>query len=143
MAEYKKPGTATILMGRAMMLATKLGFSPAGAWTLAVKGRSSGEERTAPVNPLEVGGVRYLVAPRGETQWVRNIRVTGTGELRLGKKRQLINVEEVADGEKPNLIAAYLERWGNVTRTHFGTTKDPSDTELERLAGRTPVFRII
>ena len=142
MAEYKKPGTATILMGRAMMLATKLGFSPAGAWTLAVKGRSSGEVRTAPVNPLEVGGVRYLVAPRGETQWVRNIRVSGGGELRLGKKRQAISVKEIEDAEKPDLIAAYLERWGNVTRSHFGTTKEPSAAELERLAGRTPVFRI-
>ncbi len=143
MAEYKKPGKMDILMGRAMMLATKLGFSPAGAWTLAVTGRTSGEERTAPVNPLETGGVRYLVAPRGETQWVRNMRASGSGELRLGKKRQQITVREVADAEKPDLIAAYLKRWGNVTRGHFGTTKDPSPAELERLAARTPVFRII
>lgn len=143
MAEYKKPGRVTILMGRAMMLATKIGFSPAGAWTLAVKGRSSGEERTAPVNPLDVDGVRYLVAPRGETQWVRNLRAAPEGELRLGKKRQSIRVQELADSEKPALIAAYLKRWGNVTRSQFGTTKDPSASELERLASRTPVFRIV
>lgn len=142
MAEYRKPSPFMKFLNAGIMLATKLGLSPSGAWTLAVAGRESGVVRTTPVNPLTVRGTRYLVAPRGETHWVRNLRARGTGELRLGRKRESIRAEEVPDAEKPELIAAYLERWGNVTRSHFGTTKDPSATELERLAARTPVFRI-
>jgi deazaflavin-dependent oxidoreductase (nitroreductase family) len=65
-----------------------MGISVYGSRVLAVKGRKSGEWRTTPVNPLRVDGVRYLVAPRGNTQWVRNLRVVGTGELRVGAKTE-------------------------------------------------------
>src|SRR4051794_41890518 len=63
---------------------TRVGLSVAGSRELRVRGRTSGEWRSTPVNPLTVDGRRYLVAPRGTTQWVRNIRVTGAGELRRG-----------------------------------------------------------
>ncbi len=143
MAEYKKPGWAvTNVLNRGISLATKLGISPSGAQTLAVQGRTSGAWRTVPVNPLTIGSGRYLVAPRGETQWVRNMRASGAGELRLGRKRETIRVSEVADAEKPPVLKAYLDRWGGVTRSHFGTSENPDEAELARLAERSPVFRI-
>ena len=76
---YIKPGTATGLFNAAVARLTRMGISVAGSRVLAVRGRSSGEWRTTPVNPLTVDGTRYLVAPRGNAQWVRNLRAIGTG----------------------------------------------------------------
>ncbi len=143
MPEYKKPGwvVKNVLNG-AIALAAKFGISLSGAQELAVQGRSSGAWRTTPVNPLTMDGARYLVAPRGETHWVRNLRAQGGGELRLGRKRDAIVVTELVDAEKPPILKAYLDRWGGITRTHFGASASPDQAELERLAGRSPVFRI-
>ena len=88
----------------------------------------------APVNVLELDGSCYLVAPRGETQWARNLPVTGEGELRRRGKTERFRAEEIEDvGEKERLIAAYRERWDKETRTQFEALPDPEDH---------PVFRI-
>ena len=142
MSEYKKPGFGTRAANQLVMLVNRLGISPSGAHTLVVRGRSSGEDRTAPVNPLELEGQRYLVAPRGETHWVRNLRADPNARLRLGRKTEPIRAFEVPEAEKPVIISAYLERWGGVTREHFGASEHPDDDELTQLAVRTPVFRI-
>jgi deazaflavin-dependent oxidoreductase (nitroreductase family) len=101
--------------------------------TLAVRGRTSGEWRTVPVNVLEVDGARYLVAPRGDTHWVRNLRTAGGGELRTRKATEAFRAVEVADAEKPPLIEAYLARWGKQVASQFRELPDPADH---------PVFRI-
>jgi len=144
MPEYRKPSWATrTLMNLIPALAARAGLSLAGAWLLTVRGRKTGKAHTIPVNPLTANGAGYLVSPRGETQWARNLRAAGEAELQLGRRKERVRTVELADAEKPALIGAYLERWGNVTRSHFGTTKEPDDAELARLAARTPVFRVI
>lgn len=65
-------------------VATRLGVSAWGSRILEVKGRKSGEPCRNPVNPLDLDAARYLVAPRGHTQWVRNLRAAGKGDLLLG-----------------------------------------------------------
>lgn len=95
-----------------------------------------------PVNPLHFEGKRYLVAPRGDTHWVRNLRATGEGELRLGRKRETIRASEVPDEEKAPILRAYLDRWAGVTASHFGVSKKPTDEEIARVVPRSPVFRI-
>src|SRR5437588_12038383 len=80
-----------------------LGLTP----TLAVRGRTTGEWRVAPVNVLEHEGARYLVSPRGETQWVRNIRAAGGGELRRRGKKESFRAHEVPVEERQSLIDAY------------------------------------
>jgi deazaflavin-dependent oxidoreductase (nitroreductase family) len=143
MAEYKRPGMATGLANALIKAMNWFGVSPQGSQTLVVRGRKSGKWMSAPVNPMDFEGSRYLVAPRGDTHWARNLRAAGTGELRLGKKRVVFKAREVPEVERPKLIAAYLERWGTVTREHFGTSSmSPGEDELARLAARTPVFRI-
>ena len=101
--------------------------------TLAVRGRTSGEWRTVPVNVLEIDGKRYLVAPRGDSHWVRNLRAAGGGELRTRKGIETFRADEVADAEKPPLIEAYLSRWGAQVKALFQELPDPADH---------PVFRI-
>jgi deazaflavin-dependent oxidoreductase (nitroreductase family) len=144
MAEYTRPSAITAVANWLITAANRAGLSPGGSNTLAVRGRKSGRWRTAPVNPLEFEGSRYLVAPRGETHWARNLRASGEGELRLGRKRERIHAEEVPEEKRPPIIAAYLRRWGNVTQAHFGASStSPGADELARLAGRTPVFRVV
>ena len=135
-------GADRLFNGFARML-TGLGISLYGSRNLAVRGRKSGEWRIVPVNLLEVGGASFLVAPRGETQWVRNLRAAGGGELRLGRSTRPFRVVELPDAEKPPVLRAYLARWRfEVARFFEGIGASPSDDDLLRVAGSYPVFRV-
>ena len=96
-----------------------------------------------PVNLLTVDDTRYLVAPRGETQWVRNLRVAGTGELRVGKRIEEFRATEVADADKVAILRAYLQRWKAEVGVFFdGVSAKSSDAELLRIAPDHPVFEL-
>lgn len=121
---------------------SRRGLSLAGSRVLEVKGRKSGEWRRTPVNPLNFEGRRYLVAPRGNAQWVRNIRVSGGGRL-VGKGTEEFTATELSDQEKPALLRAYLKKWKWEVGAFFdGVGPDASEEELLRIAPERPVFRI-
>ena len=122
---------------------TRLGVSVAGSRVLEVRGRKSGEPRQTPVNLLTFDGTRYLVAPRGHTQWVRNLRARGEGRLLLGRRAEPFTATELADDDKPPLLRAYLKRWKWEVGAFFGGVgPDSDDTELRRIAPDHPIFRI-
>ena len=142
---YIKPGFLTTRVFNPIVgfLAARLGLGLPGACVLSVQGRTSGEWRRTPVNPLSLAGQRYLVAPRGETQWVRNIRVSRTGRLTFRGRTETVRVEEVADRDKPPILRAYLREWAWEVKQFFGGVgADAPDAELARIAPRHPVFRI-
>jgi deazaflavin-dependent oxidoreductase (nitroreductase family) len=141
---YVQPGWFTRhVFNPAVALLTRAGVSVWGSRELRVRGRTSGEWRTTPVNLLTLEGTRYLVAPRGETQWVRNLRVAGTGELRVGKRTETFRATEVADAEKVPILRAYLERWKAEVGVFFdGTSAKSPDAELLRIAPDHPVFEL-
>jgi deazaflavin-dependent oxidoreductase (nitroreductase family) len=140
---YVAPGLGTRLFNLVPMGLARLGVSVWGSRTLAVRGRSSGEWRTVPVNLLEHAGVRYLVAPRGETHWVRNLRAAGSGELRLGPRREIFHAREIADADKPPILRAYLRKWAFEVNQFFqGVGADAAEADLQRIAPGYPVFRI-
>src|ERR671922_1733352 len=85
------------VFNRIVAALTRLGISVWGSRVLEVRGRKTGEPRRTPVNLLVLDGTRYLVAPRGHTQWVRNLRVSGEGRLRLGRKLEPFRASEIAD----------------------------------------------
>jgi len=145
MAQYQKPDWLTKhVFNPLVMLLTNRGLSVRGSRILVVRGRKSGQIRTTPVNPLEIGGARYLVAPRGETEWVRNLRAARGGELRLGRHREPIGVEELPDEAKPPILREYLRRWKTETEKFFdGVTAESPESELRRIAPRHPVFRVL
>ena len=96
-----------------------------------------------PVNLLTLESHRYLVAPRGETQWVRNLRAAGTGELRVGKRVESFRGIEVADADKPPVLRAYLRRWKMEVGVLFdGVSADSPDDDVARIAPDHPVFRV-
>ncbi|HKT82722.1 MAG TPA: nitroreductase/quinone reductase family protein [Solirubrobacterales bacterium] len=121
---------------------SRIGLGMAGARVLEVKGRKSGEWRQTPVNPLTFEGSRYLVAPRGHTQWVRNLRVSGEGRL-AGRRTERFTATELTDEEKPALLRAYLKKWKWEVGAFFdGVGADAPESELRRIAPDHPVFRI-
>ena len=141
---YKQPGWFTKhVFNRAVAALTRAGLSVWGSRILRVRGRTSGEWRATPVNVMTHDGGRYLVAPRGHTQWVRNLRAAGQGELRLGRRTEVFRATELLDAEKPELLRAYLKRWKAEAGVFFGgvDAKSPED-DLLRIAPEHPVFRI-
>ncbi|MGQ7295288.1 nitroreductase family deazaflavin-dependent oxidoreductase [Quadrisphaera sp. KR29] len=141
---YLAPGWATQhLFNPLVALSTRWGLPLAGSRVLAVRGRTSGEWRTTPVNPLVVAGERYLVAPRGHTQWVRNLRAAGGGELRAGRRTEVFAAVELRDAEKLPVLREYLRRWAWEVGAFFdGVGADASDAELLAAAPGHPVFVI-
>ena len=141
---YQRPGWFTSHVFNPIVAGlTRAGISVWGSRVLEVRGRKSGEPRRNPVNLLTVDGQRYLVAPRGHTQWVRNLRASGEGRLLLGRRGERFTATELTDDEKPPLLRAYLERWRMETGVFFGGVgPDSPAEELRRIAPDHPVFRI-
>lgn len=140
---FKEPGWFTKnVFNPLVAILSRAGLSVAGSRVLEVQGRKSGEWRQTPVNPLPLDGQRYLVSPRGHTQWVRNIRVSGKGRL-VGRGSEEFAVTEVADDDKPPILRAYLQKWKWEVGAFFGGVgPDSSDADLRRIAPDHPVFRI-
>ena len=141
---YRRPDWFTRnVFNRAVAWLTRLGISVTGSRVLEVSGRKSGEPRRTPVNLLTFDGNRYLVAPRGHTQWVRNLRVAGRGNLLLGRRTEPFSALEVPDVEKEPILREYLRRWKwEVGQFFGGVGPDAPADELARIAPDHPVFRI-
>jgi deazaflavin-dependent oxidoreductase (nitroreductase family) len=122
---------------------TRIGVSVWGSRVLEVPGRKTGEPRRTPVNLMTFEGQRYLVAPRGHTQWVRNLRVSREGKLFVGRRSEDFSAVELPDDEKPDLLRAYLKKWSWETGQFFGGVgADAPEEELRRIAPDHPVFKI-
>jgi deazaflavin-dependent oxidoreductase (nitroreductase family) len=144
-AHYKEPDWFTRnVFNRLVAGLTRAGVSVWGSRVLEVQGRRSGLPRRVPVNLLSFEGASYLVAPRGETEWVRNARAAGGRVILIrGRRRQAFAAVELADEAKPELLRAYLARWKFEVGMFFeGVGPKSSDDELAAIAGRHPVFRL-
>ncbi|MBN9737840.1 MULTISPECIES: nitroreductase/quinone reductase family protein [unclassified Pseudonocardia] len=140
---YLAPGRFTrYVMNPLVAGLTRLGIPLAGSAVLGVRGRRSGEVRTVPVNPMRLDGARYLVAARGETQWVRNLRVAGEAELTVGRRSERVTATELTDpAAVVPVLREYLRRWAWEVGAFFdGVGADSSDEELAAAAHRHPVF---
>ena len=140
---YNKPSGPTQLMNRFMSILASMGIGPKKMATLEVRGRKTGEPRSVAVNISEHEGQRYLVAPRGETEWVRNVRAAG-GEavIRRGKSDR-VKLEELPAAERAPIIQTYLRQNAWVTKREFGIEPDAPLEDFQRIAPDHPVFRIV
>lgn len=140
---YIRPTGFDAVFNGAVGWLTRVGLPLAGSRVLGVRGRTSGEWRETPVNPLRVDGARFLVSPRGHTQWVRNMRVAGGGRLRSGRRVEEFAAAEIADEAKPPILRAYLKAWGwEVGRFFENVDAGSPDERLLEIAPDFPVFRI-
>jgi deazaflavin-dependent oxidoreductase (nitroreductase family) len=141
---YVKPKSADHVFNNAVGRLTKMGISVYGSRVLYVRGRTSGEWRSTPVNPVRLpDGTRYIVAPRGTTQWVKNLRAAGGGELRIGRRTEAFTATEVADADKPAILRPYLKKWAWEVGTFFdGVGANAPEEKLLEIAPGYPIFRI-
>jgi deazaflavin-dependent oxidoreductase (nitroreductase family) len=142
--QRKRPGWFTKHVFNPLVGAvTGMGVSLMGSRVLEVTGRSSGKPRRTPVNLLSFDGERYLVAPRGETQWVRNLRASGRGRLLLGRRSESFTAVEIGDEQKAPILRAYLKRWKAEVGVFFdGVGPDSPEPQLQAQAPKHPVFRL-
>jgi deazaflavin-dependent oxidoreductase (nitroreductase family) len=132
-----------VLFMKAVRWLTEHGVSLLGSRVLTVRGRRTGTPQSVPVNLLTLDGDRYLVAPRGNTQWVRNVRAAGEAQLRVGRRVEQVRLVEVPVSDRGPVLRVYLQRWGwEVGRFVEGLSKRSTDAELAAAAPGMPVFRV-
>ncbi|ORA84714.1 nitroreductase/quinone reductase family protein [Mycobacterium malmoense] len=142
-ARYERPNRAARAANTAIRWLAELGISIAGTRALRVRGRKTGRQRAVVVNLLTVDGVDYLVSPRGNTQWARNVRAAGVVELGPRWHRRRAHVSEVDEAAKPELLRRYLARWYWQVKDYVGgLTPDSSDEQLLAAAPTIPVFAL-
>jgi deazaflavin-dependent oxidoreductase (nitroreductase family) len=142
-SHYKRPDWFTRnVMNHFLNLLMRLGISVWGSRVLEHKGRKSGELHRTPVNPLMYEARQYLVAARGETEWVRNVRAAdGEVTLYLGRHGLQRTAIEIPESERTPILRAYLQRWKFEVGMFFqGVGPDSTDAEFEAIAAKHPVF---
>lgn len=142
MTVYHKPSGPVKLMNSIIGRLASIGLIPGETVSLQLKGRRSGQIRSTAVTWLEHEGQRYLVAPRGTTEWVRNARAAGGQAAIRRRKSEDVRLEEVPVEQRAPIIKAYLKKTAMVTKREFGLDPDEPLEEFEKIADRHPVFRI-
>jgi len=138
---YEEPNRAARAANAAIRGLAEMGVSIAGTRALRVRGRKSGKQRGVVINLLTVDGVDYLVSPRGNTQWARNVRAAGVVEVGPRWRRERLRVSEVDDAAKPEVLKRYLARWYWQVKGYVaGLTPESSDEQLRAAAPSIPVF---
>jgi deazaflavin-dependent oxidoreductase (nitroreductase family) len=139
---YHKPSGPVKLMNSIISRLAGIGLVPMNTVLLQVRGRRSGEMRSTAVSWVEHEGQRYLVSPRGNTEWVRNVKAAGGEAIIKQRKDERVHLEEVPVEQRAPIIKAYLKKTAIVTKREFGLDPDAPIDEFEKIADRHPVFRI-
>jgi hypothetical protein len=142
-AEFRQPNALERLFNTAFGVVVGWGLGPRDYYLLQVRGRTTGRLYATPVNVVKLQGRRFLVAPRGRTQWVRNAEATADVALKRGSTSERFRVRALADSEKPPVLRAYLDRFRAFVQRYFPV---PAGSPLEAFAGiaaRYPVFELL
>jgi len=143
MTVYHKPSGVVKAMNGFFGWLASIGLMPGDTVLLQVKGRKSGQTRSVAVTWVEHEGQRYLVAPRGNTEWVRNANAAGGEAILKHRKSQPVRLEEVPVEQRAPIIKSYLKKTAMVTKREFGIEPDAPIEEFEKIAPRHPVFRVV
>ncbi|SOX54114.1 DUF385 domain-containing protein [Mycobacterium ahvazicum] len=138
---YEEPNRVARAGNAVIRWLAELGVSIAGTRALRVRGRKSGKPRAVVINLLTIDGVDYLVSPRGNTQWARNVRAAGVVEVGPRWRRKRLTATEVEDAAKPPVLKRYLDRWYWQVKGYVaGLTPDSTEDEFRAGAPSIPVF---
>ena len=143
MAEFQAPTATEALFNRALGFLVGWGMGPRYIYLLQVKGRKTGRVYSSPVNLIEMSGKRYLVAPRGRTQWVRNAEAVGGVTLKKGRVRQDFRLRAIPDSGKPEILKLYLESFVGAVQRYFPIPAGSPAEAFQELAGNYPVFELV
>jgi deazaflavin-dependent oxidoreductase (nitroreductase family) len=139
---FRQPTTMERAFNRLFGFLVGLGFGLKHNYLLQVRGRKSGRLYSTPINLLETGAKRYLVAPRGRTQWIRNAEAAGEITLKKGAFRQIYRLRPVTDPEKPQLLKAYLDSFKTTVQRYFPVPAGSAAERFAGLAANYPVFEL-
>jgi deazaflavin-dependent oxidoreductase (nitroreductase family) len=140
---YDEPNGIATAANTLIRWLAEAGISIAGTRALRVRGRKTGQVRSVVINVLTVDDVDYLVSPRGNTQWARNVRAAGMVDMGPSWRRRSLRATELEDAAKPELLKRYLDRWYWEVKGHIAGLTPESDAEQLRAAAPSiPVFAL-
>ncbi len=140
---FREPTAAEKLFNRTFGFIVGLGLGPSHIYVLEVRGRKSGKLYSTPVDLLEMEGKRYLVAPRGRTQWVRNAESAGEITLKKGRTRQKFRLRPIADAEKLKILKAYLDNFKSAVQRYFPVPAGSPAEAFHEVASSYPAFELL
>jgi deazaflavin-dependent oxidoreductase (nitroreductase family) len=140
---FREPSAGEKFFNRLFGFLVGLGLGFSYNYLLQVRGRKSGKIYSTPINLLELNGKKYLVAPRGRTQWVRNAEAAGKVTLKKGSKRQKFRLRPLADAEKPAILKAYLDTFRREVQRYFSIPADSPVEDFAAIAGSYPAFELL
>jgi len=140
---FNQPTALDRAINKLFGLFVGLGLGLPHNYLLQVRGRKSGRIYSTPVDLLSRNGKRYLVAPRGYTQWVRNAIASGTISLKKGRRSEEFAVRMLSEDEKPEILKSYLDRYKLTVQRYFPVPAGSPIEAFRPLAGQYPVFELI
>ena len=140
---FREPAPVEKFFNRALGFLIGLGIGPAHIHLLEVFGRKSGKLYTTPVDPLDLQGKLFLVAPRGRTQWVRNAEAAGEIVLRRGSLRRKFRLRAIPESEKPPILKAYLDNYKREVQRYFSVPAGSPPAAFAEVSSNYPVFELL
>jgi len=141
--QFMQPTAIERIFNRLFGFIVRLGFGQKDNYMLEVQGRKTGRTYSTPVYVLEQNGTKYIVAPRGYTQWVRNVLSSGEAQLVKGRRREKIELQAIADNEKPEILKAYLDRYKTTVQRYFPVNAGSPVAAFQPLAAQYPIFKVM
>jgi deazaflavin-dependent oxidoreductase (nitroreductase family) len=140
---FREPTTVEKLFNRTFGFLVGLGIGPSHIYVLEVRGRKSGKLFSTPVDLLDLNSKRYLVAPRGRTQWVRNAEAAGEITLKKGSQRQKYGLRPLSDVEKLPVLKAYLDNFKREVQRYFPVPAGSPPDAFAEVASSYPAFELL
>ncbi len=140
---FRAPSAGERVFNRIFGFVVGLGLGFSYNYLLQVRGRKSGKIYSTPIDLLELGGKRFLVAPRGRTQWVRNAEAAGAVTLKKGSKRQQFRLRALSDQEKPEILKAYLDQFKREVQRYFPVPAGSPVEAFHELLQSYPAFELM
>ena len=140
---FRQPSATERVFNRIFGFLVGLGLGFSHNYLLQVRGRKSGKIYSTPIDLLERDGKRFLVAPRGRTQWVRNAEAAGEVTLKKGSKRERFRLRALSDQEKPEILKAYLDQFKREVQRYFPVPAGSPVESFRQLVESYPAFELI
>jgi deazaflavin-dependent oxidoreductase (nitroreductase family) len=140
---FRAPSAGERVFNRIFGFLIGLGIGFPHNYLLQVRGRKSGKIYSTPIDLLEMDGKRFLVAPRGRTQWVRNAEAAGEVTLKKGSTRLQFRLRPIPDADKPRILKAYLDTFKREVQRYFPVPAGSPPEAFRELAPSYPAFELL
>ena len=143
MPAFRAPSAGERIFNRIFGFLVGVGLGLPHNYLVQVRGRKSGRIYSTPIDLLELAGKRFLVAPRGRTQWVRNAEAAGEVTLKKGRTVLKFRLRSIPDAEKPEILKAYLDRFKTTVQRYFPAPAGSPPEKFKEISSNYPVFELV